>query len=633
MINTKKINILIILLISTFSSLILYKLFFVFSKMIWSMNLKVDLNSLSSQIYSWVVLPGQRDGIETYVLYILVFICIALTIFLVWVFNYLKKFNKYILIFFLFILNLSTFFYYSKIGFYPPMSNRARGIVPYVLMVITMFILFFLIKVSNRKEKIASFLIIIFLLPVCFIATSPISFTDYSYIFAPALRILNHFEIKDIYFQYDILLSLIAALWMKLNINLNLFQTVGQFSFYVLFLASFFFSKRFFINKNLSFYLLVALVLVKIYALIHDPVLVFQVTPLRLDWWLLIFILSFTNGIYSKLVGIFLGLLIIFHRTFGLIYTIGYLEIISVLFLIDYFSDKLSFSFLLIKFKKHFLISLPNIILLVISFITSSLLFGKTSLEASSIYQKIGIGFMPISEVSFYWYFFVLVSATFVLLIKKRNKLLPNYFNSSLFLIALSVGNSIYFFGRSHEHNIINISASLIFVLYLFFDLILDFCTIKKGFLSTIKKILLVLFPISFILLIIFFYSAEILTKSQIQFKNLQKHQFVYPISINSNSLDIDKVKKLTNFSNKVYFIGDSDFYYYYYGNYIPLGRYSPYLSWVYKSDMQNFMQDLLNKGYYIVSPPKMYDEKLFLGLVFNKIVENDGFIIVWKSK
>lgn len=217
------------------------------------MNLKVDLNNLSSQIYSWVVLPGQRDGIETYVLYILIFVCIALTIFLVWVFNYLRKFNKYILIFFLFILILSAFFYYSKIGFYPPMSNRANGLAPFVLMIITMFILFLLIKVANRKEKIASFLIIIFLLPVCFIATSPISFTDYSYIFAPALRILNHFEIKDIYFQYDILLSLIAALWMKLNINLNLFQVVGQFSFYVLFLASFFSQKDFLLTKIFLF--------------------------------------------------------------------------------------------------------------------------------------------------------------------------------------------------------------------------------------------------------------------------------------------------------------------------------------------------------------------------------------------
>lgn len=624
-ITKEKINIPIILLISTFSSLIVYKLFFLFSQVIWSKNLKIDFNDLSSQMYSWVILPGQRDGIETYVLYVLVFLCIFLTILLVWLYDYLRRFHRHIFIFFYFlILILSVYFYFSKIGFYPPMSNPVLKGIPFALILIIMTIPWFLIKLAYKNELITNLLIGILLIPICFIATSPISSTDYSYIFAPALRILNHFEIKDIYFQYDILLSLIAVLWMKLSINLNLFQIVGQFSFYILFLASFLFSKKFFIKKQLAYYLLVSLVLVKIYGLISDPILDFQTTPLRLDWWLLILVLSFNKGIYNKLLGFSLSLLVIFHRTFGLIYTIGYLEIIAVLFLLEFLSGEKSVKSFKIKIKKTFFLCLPNIALLISSLIISSIIFGKASLEAASIYRKIGVGFMPISTISFYWYFFVLISATVVILIKKRKNLSTNYFNSSLLLIVLSIGNSIYFFGRSHENNIINISASLIFVLFLFFDLVIN---IKNK-----KKKLLILLPNFFILLIIFYYSAGILSRVQIQFRNLQKGQNIYSMSINANSLGVDKVKKFTNFSNKVYFIGGNDFYYYYYGSYVPEGRYSPYLSWVYKSDIQNFIQNLLNKGYYIVSPPLMYDEALFSKLIFNKSITKDGFKIVWNE-
>ena len=623
--NIKKTNTLVILLISTFSSLILYKLFFIFSKLIWSFNLKIDINALSPPI-RWAVSPGQRDGIEAYVLYALIFVCIVLTILFVWFYDSLRQLHRCrLLILFLFSLILGACFYYLKIGFYPPVTNRSVGLTFLIPASIIMLILWLLIRVASWKEIVASLLIILFLIPICFIATSPISLLDYSYIFAPALRLINHFQIIDIYFQYDLLLSLIAALWMKLKIDLNLFQILGQVSFYGLFLVSFFFSKRFFYKKQLAYYLLIALVLLKIYANISDPITFFQVTPLRLDWWLLILILSFSKGIYNKLVGIFLGLLIVFHRTFGLIYTIGYLEVIAVLFLLDFWGSKISLKFLNIKIKKHFLFIFPNLIFLMVSYVVSLIIFGKASLEAASIYQKIGIGFMPISPTSFYWYFFVLVSVTTVILIKKKNSLSSNYFNSALFLIALSVGNSIYFFGRSHENNIINISASLIFVLYLFFDLILDFQT-------NLKRLLSILLPSLFILLITFFYSAGILNRSQIQLNNIYKHQTIYPIPINDITLKISLVKELTNNNDKIYFIGNNDFYYYYYGNYVPLGRYSPYNSWIYKDDVINFTKNLLDKGYYVIFPPCMYDETLFMKLFFDKSITKDGFKVVWNG-
>jgi len=623
----------IIILIATFSTFILYKLFFAFSNIIWSMNLKVNPNDLSPQIRGWL---GERDGIETYALYILVFACIFLTILLIRSYDFLKLRNKIILLVILLSIFFSdAYFYFTDIGFNFPMPNQAKGVTPFIIMAIVFIVLWLLIKIASKKEKLADILIIIFLIPICFIAVAKISIFDYSFIFAPALRILKNFELKDIYFQYDLLLSGIATIWMKLNINLNYFQVIGQFSFYALFLASFFFSKKFFIKKKLAYYLLISLVLVKIYGLMHDPILVFQVTPLRIDWWLLILIVSFSRGIYSKLLGFILAALIIFHKTFGLIYVISYFEIIFVLFLFDLIYNKISLESCKNNIKKHFNLCLPNIIIIFISFVINLLIFNGASIESAYLYQQIGIGFIQISKISFYWYFLVLVSATVAILFLKRNNLSINYFNSSLLLIALSIGNSIYFFGRSHEHNIINISASLIFVLFLFFDLVLYHTEIKTQLQSKYRKIISVLLPSSFIVLIIFFYSAGIRDKVITQFHNILNHQTIYPLSP-KDLFNISKVKKLTHNSDKLYFTGPDDFYYYYYGNYIPQGHFSPYASWVYKKDMVDFMQKLLNNGYYIVSPGEGTslspnpDSEILSNLRYNNVLKQDGFTILW---
>ena len=42
---------------------------------------------------------------------------------------------------------------------------------------------------------------------------------------------------------------------------------------------------------------------------------------------------------------------------------------------------------------------------------------------------------------------------------------------TTLFAVALTLANSIYFFGRSHENNLINISASLLLCAFIGIDL------------------------------------------------------------------------------------------------------------------------------------------------------------------
>lgn len=615
-------SIFIILLICIAAVTILYKEFFLFSTVIWSMNKAIRLEDLTPNIKNWV---HEYDGIETYCLYILIFAGIFLSLFILCVYrillaesqNFIFKISYYILC--LFLLFYACIFFINT-GFYPPVSCPILSAWTLIIAIVVPVLLYFLFIAAGRFNKISAWTAAIILIPACFFATTPMYLADYSYVFAPALRIINHFKISEIYFQYDLLLSLLAVLWMKTGFDLNYFQIMGQFSLYVFLLASFFFSKRLFIKKELSFYLLAAMLLIKIFALMHDPVLYFQVTPLRLDWWILLVILAYEKGLYSKWTGVVLGFLIIFHRTFGIIYTLGYLETVFILLILDSMKSIPRACALKASLKTHLRYNISNLGFIALAWIISTLMFGP-SLESASNYQSIGIGFIKISETSFYWYIAVIICIASIYLFNLREKLPDRYFTTGSFIILLAIGNSIYFFGRSHENNIINIAGALVFVLFMLFDL-LAFKYRNNSF----KGMPAILLPNIFIVLLLIFYSERISAVSVKKFENIKKLQFVCPMP--NYPFDIQPVRELTDACQKVYFVGEYDFYYYYYGGYVPQGRFLPYNAWIFKKDVVNFLQNLLDSGYCIVFMDEN-NNAVLADLKYNKLVEKGGFKVV----
>ncbi|MFA7231169.1 MAG: hypothetical protein WC071_07845 [Victivallaceae bacterium] len=371
--------------------------------------------------------------------------------------------------------------------------------------------------------------------------------------------------------------------------------------------------------------MLTAMTLIKVYALMHDPVLCFQVTPLRLDWWLLLVILVYEKGLYSKWTGLSLGFLIIFHKTFGIIYALGYLETTFILLIIDVIKNVPRMCFLKATLKTHFKSNIGNIAIIVLSLGVSALVF-RSSLESASLYQSIGIGFLPIAETSFYWYVAVMICVASIYLFSLRRKLPDRYFATGSFLIFLAIGNSIYFFGRSHEHNIINIAGSLVFVLFMLFDLLsLKYNDTTKP--TILMRLSVKILPNVFILLLLIYYSGRINTVTVEKINNTQKLQFIYPFH---PAMDKGMFRELTDDSAKVYFVGDYDFYCYYYLGYVPQGRFSPYASWIFKKDVATFLQKLVDNGYYIVFLDGKNDDVLSV-LNYNNLVNKYGLRVIRK--
>ena len=116
--------------------------------------------------------------------------------------------------------------------------------------------------------------------------------------------------------------------------------------------------------------------------------------------------------------------------------------------------------------RKYLLMCYRNLLIILLFLSFSYFLFGGFISDSVSMYQKIGIGMIAIAPNSFYWYVPVILCVLSYLLLKHNDKISDKYFTSGLFLVLLTIGNSMYFFGRSHEHNIINITSILSLALF-----------------------------------------------------------------------------------------------------------------------------------------------------------------------
>lgn len=641
-----------LILIGSSVSFLVYSLFYQFSDLIWSFNLKIPPHELIPPVRAYIF---EHDGIEAYVLYSFMFVIIVSTYIITHLITGIK--NKTTYLFLLSALLITSSLYLFKIGFYPPMDSVSpKGFDMLFLFGIGVTIgLCFLID-KYLKGILFWIAPVIILIPICFIAIGPISVIDYSFVLAPAMKMLDGAPLSEIYFQYDLLLSLLAAFWMKMKLDINQFQVLGQLSFYLFFIGALFFAKRFFSNQKLALLLLISLVLTRYYSIAAEPVSLFQITPLRLDLWLILLLLVNFKGAYHWIAGAFIGFLIITHKNLGLIYLISYLELIFALFSIEViqsiYNKEFNADAFKTIFKKHITLSLKNILIIVGSILISILLFKGFIAESALIYQRLGIGMIQIAKDSFYWYVPVLFSLVFVLLLKFKDTLSTQYFNSGLLILFLAFGNSMYFFGRSHEHNILNASGALILTLFLLFDLlgqeevVLQIAVKKEASKKNkptavkpetkfdLKKIAISALPILFILGTGYFYSDRISSKLKTQQKNYKNAQFIYPMENVPTPNDFATIKKLTNNSKNVYFLNyRTDFLYYYYGNYSPVGYFNPCSAWVLKDDLASFLQVLLDQNYYIVTTTLPNIADLLPKLKYNKIITENGFTVISLEK
>ncbi len=169
---------------ASFVNLLLYSLFYKFSAVIWSLNVPFSVGKLLPHIRPWV----SQEGIRGYMLYVLTFADIALTLALSRILVRIGRLGVAAAAAATPVLILC---YYSSIDFYPPVREIAYGSsLAISLVAVSLVIAASLIIYKIRGGMLTAFFAVI-LLPVCFVTTAPISQADYCFTIGPALRMLH----------------------------------------------------------------------------------------------------------------------------------------------------------------------------------------------------------------------------------------------------------------------------------------------------------------------------------------------------------------------------------------------------------------------------------------------------------
>lgn len=595
--------------LATAAAGLLYFGYFQLAPWIWNQSLPINPDEVMIWYVPYLEL---RDGIELYALYALMFLNLLLVYALSCGWNRLTDIPvRYLIILPLAVVACA---FIGSIGFYPPMSTLADQTAPDIfarslmVMAVILPIITLLYYLQKRSAPwtlaIAAFL----LLPVCFISTQSISWFDYEFIFAPALRLFHGANISEAYLPYDLMLSLIALAWMKLQLDLNLFQVVAQCAYYLLLLGIFAFSRQWLMDKRLPVLLLVTLVLVRIYAGPYDAVYFLQVTPLRLDMWLILLLLVYFKGPHHWSAGLFCGLMLLLHKNFGVIYSAAYIQLLLTLCVINTAifpgrAIKTVSTAAVAFFRKNY----PNLVLILMGALAHYLLFMNTNDQIDFDLIRLGLSFIKITTNSFYWYVVVVLGLSFAFLLKLRSRISSNYLATGFCLIYLAIGNSLYFFGGSRENAIIALSAILLPLFFLLLDLAGHALANGSGkpVKSFIHRNLAIIVSLTFIASITIWYGDSITVKATTQAHNAGKGQFIYPPEVSESKQYlmrvIAEVKSVTGDNPKVYFVDANDFLLDYYGNYAPVGYYNPVYSWISKRAFNKFLQGLMDQGYYLV--------------------------------
>ena len=570
-------------LISITISYLLYLLFYYFSPIIWSFNNTLPINEYMPWI-RWAI--PEHDGIELSALYILLFLNLGSALILRKILSRLPNWSLLPLLIFPFLL-------YKTIRFHIPMSTPASEPSEYILaLLITLFTLF--LSLLNDKNKWISIFIVLSLSLMCISTSSWISRQDYVFILSPAMRLLNGFGFNDSYFQYDYFISICAAIWMKF-FSIWTFPILGRISLWLLLSGTYLFAKRYFHYKKIAVFLLVSLTIVRLYGNCYPPDFAFQISPLRLDLWLLVLVLAYWKGSNHWSVGLTLGLMIIFHRLFGWIYSFSYIIFMFFLCITEIHNNWNQSKQTL---RTYINLYLTNIILIFISLFISLTLF-QSHTNPSTCYLKNGYGFMPINAESFYWHFPAIFTVTFLLLFKNKLSLPKKFYETGLLLIVLGIGNLIYFFGRSHENNLINISSSLFLVLFLFIDL--TYLELKKSTLKIPVQLIMPAILMAIVLITAFSYSKKIYETGCYQLNNIKKQQFFKKSDLDYN---LNTIKPLTQSNSRIIFLSEIDFFYYMEsGRQLP-NNYNCFMrSWFLVKDYTNFLNEQLKNDYNIIVP------------------------------
>ena len=464
-----------------------------------------------------------------------------------------------------------------------------------LLVVVGSWLLSFLVARSMDRQGRVPRLLTAILIPICFVSTTLPSLGDLACILSPALRIEHGVALRQMYLQYDLLPSLLVAAWHALGAPPLGFWFVCAAAYYALFLGLFSIATRMFRHRWLAAPLVVSIVLVRIYAPWVDANSTPQVTPLRLDLWPLLLAAVLAWGLRRWPTGLVLGLLFFFSRSVGILYLGGYLLALAADFLARRaaLSERPAFGQDLRQALRELV---PSMAVIALALVASRAVFGSFGSDAVALYRRLGVGMLRVGLMSFYWWLLPLTGAAGWLAFSSRATRPPRVAEAAMLAVALLVANSIYFFGRSHEHNLINTSACFLFCLFLSLDL---------SWPSSIGEPRLIRWtfcaaPWALIGVCAYGYSQRVVDKLDAQQALVLAQR--PPGGATPPRIDCDEIKRAAG-DDRVFFLSSNDAWYYRQCGYTPRGYVQPVALNVLTKNLAGEINEVLDSGAKVFVP------------------------------
>jgi len=452
--------------------------------------------------------------------------------------------------------------------------------------------------VAHRTRALVPLSLALVLIPVCFVPIAYSSMADLTCLLAPALRLEHGIRLSQIYFQYDLLPSLLVLAWTTIGGAPIAFSSIVMpATFYALFLGIYALGRRF-LRPELLAPLLISVVIVRYYSIPGDNVP--QIAPLRLDLWLLPLALVRAVGLRHWSVGLVLGGLCFFSRSIGMLLVGAYGLALGLDFLAQRRASRREsvtpfWRGLVALFRSTAWVW--GIILL--SLLTARLVFGSFVSDAVVTYQRLGVGMMRIDRSSFYWWLLALTGAVGWLAYSRRGSLPARVGEGSIFAVTLTVSSSIYFFGRSHEINLLNTSVPYLFCLFLGVEL-----AWPTGYQTARLRLLYRAFPWLVVATSAYFYSLRGVQRTTGQFAELsQQAPLLQATSGNPvPTLDCAEVRNAAG-DDKVVFFSANDYWYYQRCELVPHGYFQPMQLALLKKPLAADLSRWLGRGFKLAVP------------------------------
>jgi hypothetical protein len=281
---------------------------------------------------------------------------------------------------------------------------------------------------------------------------------DYCYYIGPALKHLQGSSLGSFYMQYDLLGTMLFEGMLRLKLLMHQMQLVMALILAAWYGLYWLLIRRLFRNRSIGLMLFVALVIVRFLNIRDHPAFIPQILPLRLDMWVLLLLLAARWGLDSLKTSVAFAMSYAFDSTFGFMAAGVY----AVAVLVDALSRRATTE------TRAALLRVATLAApIAVVAVGQQLVFGSIVSPAASYYLDVKLGFLPIASASLFWPIALLLgwaTATFVV---HRDVPASRW---GLLICLFAVMQLTYFFGRSDDHNLLNISSVWLFAIFLAID-------------------------------------------------------------------------------------------------------------------------------------------------------------------